>query len=129
MTITSFDRTNANALSKEFTKELSVLAAKYGLKCVSDGGSIGTTELKLKFKFSVSTGDAKADERKEFGKYAAFYGLTEADYGKTFKSNGNEYTLIGLKLARKRTQRYVVIGVSDRGARYKFTEEVLKRLA
>lgn len=127
--ITSFDRTNARALSKEFTQELSALAAKYGLKCVADGGTIGSTDLKLKFKFSVTSGDVKMDERKEFGKIAPLYGLTEADYGKTFTAGGTKYRLVGLKIARKYTQKYIAVGETERGARYKFTEEVFKKLA
>lgn len=70
--------------------------------------------------------DGVKPEQTDFNKVCSLFGLTPADYQKTFQSNGETFTLIALHTKKP---KYPVIGKNSAGGQFKFPEDVLKRLS
>lgn len=91
-----FSRQGGREIQQRSIEALTSLANELGLDVVAAGGSIGATEMTLKFRFKTRDVDALEDQkRKEFASKARFIGLQPDDYGLEFIMNGRHYRLTG----------------------------------
>jgi len=129
--VKEFNNQNLKTLRNEIDNALATVAKKNGIalsigRITYDSGSFRT---KLEAAVvGANTSGASLHEvqmKNALRDYGSMFGVSENDYGKAFFSNGTRYTLIGLKPSRP---KYPVIGMSARGARYKFPEGVLSQI-
>lgn len=90
-------------------------------------GNATYTESNATLKVEVSLvgkdGEVKTKDAEHFKTYAILYGLKEEDFGKSFKSNGHTYKIVGLKT---KSGKYPVIAEREDGKKFKFGLEYIK---
>lgn len=106
----------------ECREALEVVAKKHGLSLQRKTCRYRPDEAPVAFRLLVLERTEEGDEidpkETEFRRYAAAFGLTPDDFGKTFKVQGDSYQISGIK---PRGRRYNVLGKSaSTGKVYKF---------
>jgi hypothetical protein len=97
------------------------VAKRYGLTVQVGGGSYDELSFRPKVEFKVADAD-----RAEFERFAKLVGLEPSDFGATFSSNGNTFTVAGINL---RASRFPVNVRRADGKMFKMPEAtVAKRL-
>jgi hypothetical protein len=104
----------------------------------SHGGNFGAysirigngsfTENNITFKLEVSAiknGEVLSREAEDFKMFATVYGLKAEDFGKSFKSNGHTFKIVGLK---PKSGKYPVLAEREDGRKFKFGTEHIKLL-
>ncbi len=120
-TAKTMDRPTVRTISDEAEKALQAVAKKFGLELKRKSGRFSSTSLTTKFEFSIK---GQSPQVTEFKKFASLVGLKETDFGKTFTSQGDTFTISGLNL---RAKMYPVLAVSSRnGKTYKFNRNDVK---
>lgn len=129
--IKEFTRTNLKSLREQITNALSKVGEKNGITLDIGNISFNADSFRVKLEafiqsdsnsgMSLSQTKALADLKR----YGFMFGLSEKDYGKTFKSNGKTFKLVGL--APKRT-KYPIIAEGANGTEYIFPADVVDRL-
>ena len=74
--------------------------------------------LQLKGSAISETGEIITKEADNFQRYAYMFGLAASDLGKTFKLNGCEYVITGLK---PNAHKYPILCKASNGTEYKMT--------
>lgn len=126
-----FNNQNLKTIRQEIDNALATVAKKNGIALSIGRITYDGTSFRTKLEAAVvgaNTSGVSLQEvqmKNALRDYGSMFGVSEKDYGKTFISNGSRYTLIGLKPSRP---KYPVIGMSERGARYKFPEGVLAQI-
>ena len=105
-------------IEKDIEKELGV---KFKVGNISYSNEYAT--IKLEASDIGEDGVALSKEEISFQKLAEFYGLRATDLGKTFKSMGSTYKIVGLK---PRSSKYPIL-VQKGGATYKMDAEAVKK--
>jgi len=128
MTIDFVDRSTVKILLDEAEEALGRIATKHGIIVSRKSCTYSQTEIPVAFKFVVpertASGDAINPRETEFRKYAARFGLSPDDYGKTFKTYDGAYRVSGIK---PRGKKYTVLGEHvDTGRTYKFPAGAVK---
>jgi hypothetical protein len=119
MNVTKIDRRTCEMLSKEMTAAMETVAAKYGLKLDSKGGSFTSATFAKKFEFKVISEDGvDVAAEKNFVAFASMYGLQPDWFGKTFVGNSrDEMKIIGLNTRRPKNP--VLLENLTTGAKHK----------
>jgi hypothetical protein len=126
--ITKFDRNNLSELRAEIDNALEAVLAKHGL--TADLGRITFQDKEFRGKLTVSVdtdtifsvaNTSSAEERK-FKRYAAKFGMTGNEFGKSFKVRGTVFTITEIN-PRAKVGGYPVIAKNARGTAYKFPAE------
>ena len=120
-----FDKTNLKDIRKDFDLAVKDFEKKYGVTVQM--GNISFSDYQFTSKITVTSEEkcSEENERKEFSKYCRMYGLTEEDYGKTFRSGAKEYTIIGFELSRP---KYCVKAKDKDGKVSLFSELALSQI-
>lgn len=121
MKISKFDKTNLKEVRDLINDALQAVLTKHGL--TANIGSISYSDADFTCKLTVSCGSSDDAERREFEKYAPLFNLKANEYGSIFTVDGKSYELVALK---PRSSKYPIIGMNDKGQRYKFSQGVLK---
>jgi len=121
--MTSFTNPNLDLLRTEMDAALKAIGDKYGI--TMDTGNIRYDVDRTNFNTSIKVrlgdggvADVAANNRREWDKYAPRFGLKSTDFGKTFVSNGQTFTLSGVK---PRGKKYNVLAKNPAGKCYKFS--------
>ena len=118
------NRQTAKAFREDLNKALASLKTKYEAEIKVGAITFGNSNLKVKLDLTEKPKDGKSIEQVEFEKNCWKFGLKAEDYGKSFYSQGEMYSLTALK---PRSPRFPVVGKSPfTGKSYKFTHLVLK---
>lgn len=113
------DKARAKAMGAEVEAALRAVAEKNGMKFVFKGGSCDAGSFKPRVEFVELDAD-----KKSFEAYASMFGLSAADYGRSFVHAGKTYRLTGISIGRsskpviatrKRRQDLRVLRVGSEG--------------
>lgn len=117
------DRAKAKLVVDEASALLDDLGKRHGLVLTSKRGSFTGETVNIRFGL-VEAESSEDAERKRFREAAGLFGLTVADYGRTFKyHDGATYTVVGIRpKARKRP----VLAKSQNGKTYSFPIGLVK---
>ncbi len=119
--ITTFNAKIANSLQDEAVALLKSLAEKHGLTIRKAGGGFDGIKATLKFEFISTSEEA---EKSEFAKNCRLFNCKAEDYGRIATINGQEVTLIGFELKRR---KFPVICRKKDGTKTLFTDTVLTK--
>jgi hypothetical protein len=116
-----FNKTNLQAIRRDIDNALADVETKHGITLRL--GNMSYSELSFTAKIEGEcigeSGETKAE--KDFKLGAHLVGLKPEDFGKTFESNGEKFTITGLNL---RASRFPIMGKCQRtGKNYKFPEK------
>ena len=114
-------REKAKSLQQDFLLMIFKFAEEHDLKY--DRGSCTYQDSEIKLSATLETKDAGVSN---FMKYCSQYGLQEEDHGRTFKSNGKNFTIDSIDI-KKHKFPIICICVED-GKQYKFEEKRIKIL-
>ena len=124
MKLVEFNRQNLREIRESLQAKLNELSEEYGAEFKAGNISYTSESFTCKLE-AIIVPDGMSKDQMEFNKYCSLFELTESDYGKTFTSNGETFTLIGLKPNRP---KFPIIGMSRDGRRYKFTASALNKI-
>lgn len=121
MTIDFANKADIARLGAAVKAALDAVATEHGITVTVNGGTydprVGTFKPRIEFAANDSA-------EKEWAAYAAMYGLTAEDFGRTFTSRGRTFTLSGIN-TRARTAP--ILATCD-GKTYKFSEDTVAAL-
>ena len=111
-------RSSLEGLFGEFEK-------KYNVKVQLGNASYSDSNATFKLEVSDVNADGSvlSKDAEAFQKQAKFFGLEPEDLGSTFKQNGQEFTICGLK---PRSHKYPVLAKNGKGQTYKFGADIVK---
>ena len=87
---------------------LSELSEKYGIEMKIGNGSFAGLSGHFKLLLSSTGENGETAEQRDFNRYASRYGMDETWLGKTFKANGESYTITGILPKRRKNPILVV---------------------
>lgn len=128
-TAPKFTLKNCRSFSDELLEVLKPFAEKHGLQITTGPLTVGDSRLKIPLELLVANADpTKVVGTPEyyFAKNAFMVGLTAADLGREFTSNGKTFKLSGW-LVKARTQPVLAVCVKSQKV-YKFTLDAIRRL-
>lgn len=114
--ITRFDSNNLDEVRDVINKTLEATLKQYGLTAKIGNIRYGGNDFRTTLTVSTGTQDDAAE--REFAKHAYKFGLPVDLFGKTFKHQGEEFTITGIK---PKSRKYPVVATNKRGTSYKFT--------
>lgn len=120
MTIEKIGRPECKIIREAVDLALKEALAELGLKATT--GNMTFDGEKVTTKLTISVADYDADET-EFKKGCWKFDLKPTDFGRKFESNGEVYTICGLK---PRSHKYPIIGRRADGKKYKFPARVVR---
>ena len=127
MKIESIDRKSIKVISESAMEALQMVAEDLGLKVEVKSGSFdpGAGTFTPKFVFSV-----EGSEQAAFARDCGFVwgddgpaGLEPSDFGATFKSQGQTFTLVGVNL---RAPKFPLLAKAEDGRIFKFKASAIK---
>ena len=122
------DKQNFRRLVQEIENAVQAVAKRNNVKITRGNGRYGgSASIKLDIEPLNANGQVdfrQTTEGKNFVRYATSYGLEESWLGKTFKSNGKSFKIIGLNT---RASKMPIQAVTSNGTGYKFTPESVVR--
>ncbi len=122
MAVIEFTRKNLKDIREDIKDALKAVETKYGI--VIKQGNISFADNSFKMKLEAFVGESDADAGKiVWDSWCFKYGLKSEDFGKTFKSNGTEFTVCGMK---PKSTKYPVLAQNAAGTVYKFSAQVVK---
>jgi len=95
---------------------------KHGIVFDFNNISYGDDHFSLRLKANVGS-DVSEIAKKDWNKYAVLFGLTEDDFGATFKYGGETYKIVGIK---PRSKKYPLIVENEKGKKYKMPVDAFK---
>lgn len=114
------DKAIADKLYRELQTTLNAFAKAHNLTFKTGNGRYGSNSLRIPVELFEVTND-KTAEQAEFEKYATLFGLKPTDFGKTFTTCGETYTIVGLAM---RSRKYPILAKKQDGRTVKFTTVV-----
>lgn len=124
--IQEFNKATCRMISADVAEALKEFASSQGLEMTMPGGTFQPTEFTLKVKFVVkATPNGTSGEQAKFEQLAGLFGYKATDYGRTFRSRGELFKMIGFNL-RARRMPIIAVRIPD-GRRFKFGANVPKR--
>lgn len=94
------DKTQVKAVMAELEPALAAVLARHNLKLAPGHRVTYGVGMSVKFE-AVSTDPAKDPKVLDWNRYAAGFGLSPEDLGKTFVSKGTTYRIVGLDIGRR----------------------------
>ncbi len=123
----SIQSKTCNAMQKESVAALNAIAQKYGFTVRENGGTIGSVDVTLKFKFTVADKAALSEaEREKFNLYCGMFNMLPSDYRAEFSIKGVPHTLIGFNARRPKFP--VIARDMNSGKTILYTDLVLDRV-
>jgi hypothetical protein len=89
-------------LRPQIEDALSELSEKYGIKMSIGNGSYAGLSGHFKLLLTTTGENGETAEQRDFNLYASRYGMDETWLGKTFKANGESYTIKGIFPKRRK---------------------------
>lgn len=115
-----FDRSAANALTKEVLADLEALCKRHGLTVANKGGRFTASNFTLKLEFATKNEDGVA-QTKEVSDWAVWcyqYGFKPEHLNQEFKHGSDTYVIHGVKT--RSTKFPIIARRKDNGKLYKF---------
>lgn len=124
--MTVMNRTLIEILRRDTIAALEEVGKKHGLKMSLGRGKFDVNKLNIDLQMLVidPSGVVHNPEVEDFHRFATHWGLSSADIGQYFTSNGTRYKIIG---AKPQNHKYPIIGASPTGKRFKFTVSGVQR--
>lgn len=116
------DRATVLSLQEKMLSQLGPLAEELGLTLKAGKSQFSSSEATIGLRIELEPQDGLSPEERLFQEMAPLFGLSFADYRRSFESAGEIFELIALK---PRNRKYPLIGQNARGTCYKFPLEVL----
>ena len=125
--MTHIDRHVLKLIASDIETALQDVSKKYHVDIKYKGGSFTPTNATLKLEINPisDTGETVTSEASDFKLYAPMFGLNPDDLGKSFVSNFQTYTIIGLK---KKSHTYPVLCKRSDGKLFKYPATTVKML-
>lgn len=122
--ITTFTPAVCRDLSEQIAAKLSELGDELGVSFTLRGGSYTATSYTPKIEVAIVAADGTVGSREAdaFKLFAAMYGLSPNDLGRTFRSGSHEYKITGW---RQRAATRPVLATRD-GKEYAFPVDAIK---
>jgi hypothetical protein len=126
--MTQIDRHIVKLIAKDIEEALKDVAKKYDVEIRYKGGSFTENHATLKIGVTSinESGKPLTNEENDFKIYASFFGLSSSLFGKSFVSNNETYTIVGLK---PRSQKYPVLCERSDGKIFKFPAATISLFA
>lgn len=123
--VKTFTRSNCGEVRAEMEKAFEKVAKKFDLNLSFGKGRFSTNEFSLKLTLNTrsKSGEMHNQIENDFIVNAVMYGLQASDLGRSFRSGGSQFTIIG---AKPRNFKYPIIARGVRGGRYKFPADAVK---
>ncbi len=120
MSIKSFTPSNIDDVQRDIEAAINAVCEKHGVTAkfgnIRYSSATYTSKMEV---YATSNGDA---DKIEFNRYAMRFGLKNEAYRSTFTSNGETFTVVGIK---PRAKQYPIIAENTKGKRYKFDTSVI----
>ena len=113
----SFTNANLDLMRTEMDAALAAVSAKYGVTIETGNIRYAADRLNFKTSLEVNIGTKSNAQQAEWDRHCGSYGFTKADFGKPFVSNGQSFTISGLK---PRGKKYNILAKTAAGKCYKF---------
>jgi hypothetical protein len=108
---------------KEAEQALQGLAQKYNANIMAGNIKYDTNHFTISITVRKNDIAGKSYEQAEFEKCCVIFGLKPSDFGKTFASQGREFTICGIDMKA----RSMPILATSNGKTYKFKEESITK--
>jgi len=121
----NINKATLNAFRSDFEEAVKALEEKHGMTIKLAGISYTDESFSSKVTFTNNdeNGNKVSQIAIDFQKQAGMYGLKASDLGRTFFSNGQSFTISGLK---PRNHKMPIIATSSEGRSFKFCSNVVK---
>ncbi len=115
-----FTKQNLRELRDGLDAALKQLGEKFGVSLKLGTGRFSPTNCTFKLEAAVIAEDGQVvtKESQDFTRLAKVYGLSPEDLGRTFKTGGKSFTIVGLNSKRP---KYPINAKSADGKTYKFS--------
>ena len=123
----TFNGSNIEMIRRDMNEALAAVAARHDIKIDVGGMRYSSTTVSIKVE-AVALGNSGADSHEEAAFTANAYrvrGISAAYFGKSFRSQGEVFTINALKPAN---HKYPVIAKNSRGQSYKFPVSMIHSL-
>jgi len=121
--ITSFTRPTLREVREDIKEALKSVEEKHGIKFTF--GSIRFDDSKMNTRLVAHVGTDTSDiAKKEWDEYCTRFGLGLHMFGKSFRSAGDVFTIVGIK---PKSPKYPVIAMNNKGMKYKFAADTVIR--
>ena len=120
--IKTMSRANCEIISATARTALEMVAEQYGLTLKQERGTYdpGAGTMTSKWTFVCEGEDGIPAD---FNEYAPLYGMSAADYGRTFTTLNGSFTICGIS---PRSRKYPILAKCEAtGKTYKFTERAV----
>lgn len=117
-----FKKSDANQIMDDILAAVKDVESKHNITIHAQGGSIGVTDMTLKFKVVTADKEAMTDA---MGPFATMLGLPKDIIGKKFQQKASEFEIIRLDPNKI---KYPIIARNQNGTTYKFSVDQVKQL-
>ena len=122
--MTSFTNANLDLCRQEIETALATITAKYGINIKTGNIRYGADRMYFKMPLEINIGNKDDQAQRTWNSYCYRYGLKPEHYGRTFESNGETYTLSGVK---PRGKKFNILAKNEAGKCYKFQASMIER--
>lgn len=106
--------------------EIESLSKEHGIEITGSKGRFNEHECDLTLRFTLSSAPNREQRQQhDFERLANQFGLTSSHYFFPFNVNGQQFRLSGFK---PNNRKYPIIGVDERGQKYKFELSILEQI-
>lgn len=107
----------ARQFRQDFAEHMRSFEEEHGVRV--NIGNITYQQNEIRTKLTVRSNAVSDDAiaEKDFKRNAFYFGLNADDFGKSFKSRGETFTICGIK---PRSRKYPILAKNARGKTYKF---------
>jgi hypothetical protein len=124
--ISHFDKKIAATIHDQIVRAIASIAAEYGATATKAGGTVDSSEITFKVKFTLSSVDGKSKAQADWDKYAPGFGFKPEHFGATFATPEGEGRIVGINpSARKRPVIYELS--RQPGNRYVVTDSFVRK--
>ena len=111
----ALDRSKLREIAADMQKALELVLKRHGVEVEIGGARF--TDVEATYKVRIFSGSKDNAKQVEWNKYCVLFGMRPEDFGKTFTSNGETYTIDGLNLKAKRMP---ILATRSDGSGFKF---------
>ena len=127
-TIKEFDKLNLKEVRDEIDKALIPVGQRFGITLNIENINYTPAQFSTKLKGLIATqqatgGGKDAANQTAFEMNCERFGLLPTDFGLTFLTNGDRYTVVGINA---KAPKYPIICEKEDGSRYRLTARTVK---
>lgn len=121
----TFNKTNVDLLRADLNRCMDALEKKHGVKFNIGAMRYSSTSVTFKTEgLALGNDDSiSCAEEANYNAHSRRLGLPEGSFGKTFRAQGESFTICALKT---KNHRYPVIAKNIRGQMYKFSADQIR---